>query len=135
MHGNRNMHDAKELKRFGVTLFIAFIVLGGILIWRKAESGFIILGIALPLGILGIVKPTFLGPIYWAWMKMAGILGFITTHLILTLMYYLVFTPIGLLLKIVGKAAFKEKFDPHAGTYWVRKDRMGHSLNKYEKMF
>jgi hypothetical protein len=56
-------------------------------------------------------------------------------HLILSLMYYLVFTPIGIVMRVFGKDFLHKQFDKNATTYWIKKGEKVYVKERYEKMF
>ncbi len=58
-----------------------------------------------------------LAPVYKAWMKLGGILGFINTTIILTAVYFIIFTPVSLLFRIIGKDSMKRKYEPNSLSY------------------
>jgi ABC-type uncharacterized transport system permease subunit len=94
---------AKKLRGFGLTLGGVAALVAGALFWQKNSTYpvFLILGIAL-IG-SGAVYPRILKPLYLAWMTLAAILGWIMTRVILTILFYLVLTPIALAAKLLGK--------------------------------
>jgi hypothetical protein len=127
--------DKKELRTFAITLFIALSILGGILFWRRGNVALIPLGIGLVLLVTGLLRPGILRPVHKAWMILALALGFITSHLILAIIYYLVFTPLGLIMRSLRKDPLQRKYDQEAATYWTKKEKKPFSKTQYEKMF
>jgi hypothetical protein len=127
--------DEKELRRFAVTLFIALVILGGLLFWRRGNVALIPLGIGLVLLGTGLLRPLLLRLVYKAWMALALALGFITSHLVLAIVFCLVLTPIGLILRFLGKDPLERRFDPGAATYWKRREKKTTSKDQYEKMY
>jgi hypothetical protein len=61
-----------------------------------------------------------LKPAHTVWMGLALVLGFVMTRVILTLMYYLVFTPVGLLMRALGRDPMQRKLG--AESYWIVKE-------------
>ena len=59
-----------------------------------------------------------LKPLQKAWMALAGVLGFIVSHIILTVLFYCVFTPIGLIARIFRADLLDKRLDSRAATYW-----------------
>jgi hypothetical protein len=51
----------------------------------------------------GVVRPTWLGPIYRAWMALGHALSRVTTPILMGLIFFLVITPIGVLLRLAGR--------------------------------
>lgn len=132
---NSSKTDRKELRKFAITVFCALGILGAVFLWRRGESGYLfwIIGVAL-LG-LGLMKPRLLGPIHKVWMRLAFLIGFVMTHLILAAMYYLVFTPMGLVMRIFGRDPLRLKQDENAESYWIRRHWTEFAKERYEKMY
>jgi len=61
----------------------------------------------------------FFKTIYRAWMKVAHAISWVLTRVILTIVFYLVVAPIGLIGKVFGKDFLDRKFDRHEDTYWI----------------
>jgi len=131
---NSNSAD-KELRTFAFTLSCALGFLGGLVLWRKGETGFLFWGIGIVILLVGLIRPRLLGPIHKGWMGISFLMGFFMTHLILALMYYLVFTPLGLVMRSLGKDPLRLKYDQNAKSYWIRRPRTEFTKERYEKMF
>ena len=99
---NKNEIALKELRKFSFTLSCALSILGGFVLWRKGETGLLLWGIGFVILLVGLIRPTLLKAIQKGWMKLAFLMGFFMTHLILTLMYYVIFTPVGLVMKTLA---------------------------------
>jgi len=69
-----------------------------------------------------LLFPSILSPVYRAWMWLGAILGWFNTRVILAIGYFLVFTPIGWLMSLMGKDPLRLKFDPTERTYRVLRD-------------
>jgi hypothetical protein len=115
----------KQLRKFGITMACAFVVFGGLFLWRAKPVWpylFIVGGLFL---IFGLIFPRGLAPIEWAWMKMAHFMGQIMTRVILSLTFYLAVTPMALVMRLFGRDPLNRKFDEEATTYWVPVDPEG----------
>ena len=84
---------------------------------------------------LGIAIPVILKPIYWIWMIFATILGWIMTRVILSLLFYVIFTLIGLILRSFGKQFIELNWDKTDSTYWNYRSMHVLEMEKYEKQF
>ncbi len=92
-----------EGRKFGLTVGLAFLALASIAWWRgrvPAELTFGGLGTLLVLG--GLVVPTRLGPVSRAWMGLAQLISKVTTPVFLGIVFYVVLTPVGLLMRLFG---------------------------------
>lgn len=106
-----------ELRKFGLLVGGVFVLLGGFLRWRGAETAALvlwILGGGLMLG--GLLIPAHLGPVYRAWMGLAKAISRVTTPLVMGGVYYLVMTPMGLVARAVGHRPLVRR---GPDTFWV----------------
>ena len=125
----------RDLRKFGLVVGAVFVALGLLFLWRHPGRSpyFLIPGGALIL--LGLVLPRALKWIYIGWMSAAFVLGFVMAHVILTLLFFLMITPIGLIARLFGKDFLSLKLDPKAATYWIRRERKPRSAKEYERQF
>jgi hypothetical protein len=79
----------------------------------------------LPFAILGgilmltaLIIPQILNPLRVVWDKIGEVLGIINSHVILFLLYFIIITPIGFLLRLMNKDLLKTKIINHKNTYW-----------------
>ncbi len=127
--------DNKTLKRYGVTMFVALVIIGTILL-VKHKPGFVWLYAAGGMFLIsGITIPSSLKQVYIAWMKLAFVLGWINTRIILALMFYLVFTPIGLAMKLFGKDLLDRKIEKDKQSYWIKREAKSFNPLDYERQF
>jgi hypothetical protein len=95
--------SAKELRKFGLVVGAAFLALGGLLRWRDHPTGALVLWcVGGSLIVPGLLFPTLLGPVYRAWMALALLLSRVTTPIIMGLLFYVVMTPMGWVLRLAG---------------------------------
>ena len=126
----------KELRKFGITVGIVLGLLGGFFWWQGKDWYYILFALSFFLLFFGIILPIVLKPIQKAWMTLALILGWIMTRVILSLMFYLIFFPTGLLARIFGKDFLEQKLNNDAKSYWVRRKRdTSQPKEAYEKQF
>ena len=123
--------DKKTLKKFALTMFIALTLIATFLL-IKHKNGYLWLYSA---GILflfaGIFTVNLLKPVYTGWMKLAFILSWFNTRLILFLMFYLIFTPIGFIMRLFGMDQLERKLEKQKVSYWVKKEKK----TNYERQF
>ena len=125
-----------DLRKFGLTLIIGFGLIGGLFFWfDRVELAKILWIVSGAIGALGIVLPTLAKPFYYIWMGIAFVMGTIVSFVIITVIYYFIITPVGLLMKLLRRDALKLKKKSFDGdTYWHTysdiKDK-----NSYERLF
>ena len=124
----------RDIRSFGITMGIILFIISGLLMYYDKESYQLIAIIASIFILLGFIAPILLKPIYFVWMIFAAILGWVMTRVILSLVFYLIITPIGLITRILGEdflALRKKKSD----SYWNYRDSSEELNQDYEKQF
>lgn len=76
----------------------------------------------------------FLKTLYKGWMKFAHALGWVNTRIILTLVYYFVFTPLALIFRVVGKDPMNRKLQL-VETYWVEREQVPFDRERARRQF
>jgi hypothetical protein len=124
----------RALRRFGFTVGFVFLLLGCVLLWRHRGAGWPLVSIGAVLVLAAGLAPLALKWVHGPWMIAALALGWIVTRILLTIVFFLVVTPIGLLQRLFGKRAIEVAFEPDAASYWQpRKARP--RPDDYEKQY
>ena len=93
-----------ELRKFGLMFGAIIIVLFGLLIPWIADAQILVTGKAFTIGAIfivwGLILPATLKPVYIVWMKFGAVAGYINTHIIMVLLFALIITPIGLIMRL-----------------------------------
>jgi len=110
---------SRELRKFGITMAVAFGLFAALFWWRDKSYWNIVAWIAAGFFVPALAFPTLLRPIEWTWMKIAGFLGAIMTRVLLTLTFYLVVTPLGWLMRLMGKDSLLLKRQQHRSSFWI----------------
>jgi len=114
------MHETKQLRSFGLIVGGIFAVIGvWPVLWRGQPLRLwsLILGGALIA--LALVWPRSLARVYRLWMAVGEVLGWINTRLILGILFYGIFTPIGLFMRLRGQDPMRRTLTPEVDTYRV----------------
>ena len=116
-------------------MLVGFFVLGTILFLKHKESyvGFYIAAIFF--WALGVWAVDFLKPIYIVWMRLAFCLGWFNTRVILVVVFYGLMTPVGLLMRILGKDLLNVTIEKDKLSYWIKKEEKEFSQRDYERRF
>tara|TARA_B100000902_G_C27091633_1_gene804114 strand:+ start:329 stop:739 length:411 start_codon:yes stop_codon:yes gene_type:complete len=124
----------KDFRSFGITIGIILFIISCLLFYYDKESYRIIVIIASTFLGVGLILPVFLKPIYLVWMTFAVILGWVMTRLILSLVFYLIITPISLITRILGEDFLSLK-NNSSNTYWNNRNSSTELNQDYEKQF
>jgi len=127
---------AHELRKFGLLVGAVFTLLGVWFWWRGKGRYPYFLAPGAMLVVFGTVAPRVLRLIYIGWMSLAFLLGFVVSNILLTLFFYLVVTPIGLLARLAGKDFLNRKLDAQTKSYWIMRGRSSPEQKKnYDQQF
>ena len=132
---NNIKSEKNDLRKFGITLGIILLIISGYFFWKEKESFQIFLAIGITLFLTATAIPAALKPIYWIWMIFAIILGWFMTRVILSLLFYVVFTSIGLTLRFFGKQFLELRWDKSKDSYWNFRTNENQQKENYEKQF
>ena len=127
--------EKSDLRNFGIIIGIILLIISGFLFWKEKESFQIFLAIGIVLFLTAIALPSVLKPVYWIWMIFAIILGWFMTRVILSLLFYVVFTSIGLTLRLFGKQFLELRWDKSKESYWNFRTNEHRQNENYEKQF
>ena len=111
--------SVKELRRFGFSFGAVMSVLGGLLLWRGRGAGPWLLGLAGFALLSALLAPRLLQPLEMVLAAILRAIMTVVTYVVLTLSFFLVFTPIGLLMKLFGKDLLDRRFPTDEKSYWV----------------
>jgi len=125
----------KDIRIFGITMGIILLIIAAFLFLKEKESFQLFIYIAGSFISLGFLIPIILKPIYLVWMIFAVILGWFMTRVIISLLYYIIITPIGLFLRIIGKDLLDLKEKKNKKSYWNIRNSEDEQNQNYEKQF
>ena len=108
-------------RSFGIVFFIVFLLIafypliysGEIIVWSLILSILFL--------VLGLINSKILNPLNRLWFRFGIFLGKIVSPLIMVIIFFLVVTPIGLLMRFLGKDVLNLKFNKKIKSYWVEK--------------
>ena len=111
---------AAQGRKFGLTVGIAFLVLAALVyFWRhRAATGTVLGALGTLLVLAALVVPTHLGPLERAWMGLAKLISKVTTPIFMGVVFFVVVTPIGLLMRLLGRRALVHVQQPDGG-FWL----------------
>ncbi len=124
------MNTKSTNKSFGLLFFIVFLILG---LWplKNGESlNYYLLLISLIFLILGIFNSSLLTPLNKIWVKFGEILGLIIAPIVMAIVYFIILTPVSLIVRLFGKDLLGINFVKNLKSYWIeRKKKLG-SMDK-----
>jgi hypothetical protein len=124
----------RALRSFGFAVGTVFLVLGCFLLWRQRGAGWPLISIGTVLVLAAGLAPSMLKWVHGPWMIFALALGWMVTRILLTLVFFLVVTPIGWLQRLFGKRVIEVDFKSGAVSYWQARTTRP-TPEDYEKQF
>ena len=115
------MKSQSSNRSFGLLFFIVFIVVGLWPITKGETANIYLILISLFFLIFGLINSKILSPFNKAWIKFGEILGLIIAPIIMALVYFIILTPISLILRMFGKDLLGLKFMKKQDTYWIKR--------------
>ena len=79
--------------------------------------------------VLGLLNSKLLNPLNIVWVKFGELLGRIIAPIVMALIYFIIVTPIGLFMRLIGKDLLNLKFSK-ANTYWIKREKKVGSMKK-----
>ena len=126
----------KQLRNFGLLVGGIFVLIGFWQLYRgQHETVRTILWVlgGFLIG-FGAVAPMLLAPIYTAWMKFAFVLGWVNSRILLSAIFFLLITPIGLVVRIF-RDALDRRINREATSYWVQRPPVEEVQEHCERQF
>ena len=111
----------QQLRSFGLLVGGIFALLGlWPMVWRHESPRWWAVTLAVLLIGPALVAPGILGPAYRVWMKLAEVLAWINTRILLGLVFFGVVTPIGLVMRLLGRDPMRRRLEPSTESYRMR---------------
>ena len=107
-------------KSFGIVFFIVFLIIALYPMIKDGDIRLWSLIISLIFLILGLINSIILTPLNRLWFKFGIFLGKIVSPIILGIIFFLVVTPTGFLLRLFGKDVINLKYNNN-NSYWIKK--------------
>ena len=114
-------------RNFGIVFSIVFLIIAIWPILNQNEIRIWSIIISLIFLILGLINSKFLSPLNKAWFKFGLILGGVIAPIVMGIVFFLVVTPTGLIMKALGKDILGLKRNKN-NTYWLEKDNSNNNL-------
>ena len=124
------MKSQSTNRSFGILFFVVFLILS---LW-PLQSGnnlnFYFLVVSFIFLILGALNSKLLSPLNKAWIKFGEILGLIIAPIMMSLVYFVILTPVSLIVRLFGKDLLGLKFLKENETYWIKRKKNLTSMDK-----
>ena len=114
-------------RSFGWTFAVIFTLIGLFQPW-------LLVGAA-AFAVITLTRAQWLAPLNRAWMKLGALMHMVVSPLIMAVMFFGVFTPMGWVMRRFGWDAMRRSYDATAKSYWIRRDPAGPADDSYRNLF
>lgn len=125
----------KELRLFATGLAIMLLALalaqylwGGKLYFYFIPAGLLVL-------LTGLIFPVWMKPLQWLMIRIGNVLNWFITNLILAFLFYLVFTLIGLIWRLIGHRPLDIRYPDKRTSYWRKRTDGEIPSQRFEKQY
>ena len=116
-------------KSFGYLFFGIFLALAVWVYVKNQNLNYWLIGTSTVFLVLTLIKSKLLDVLNDLWIKFGELLGKIIAPIVMSIVFFLIVTPIGLVLKIIKKDLLKLKFN-NGKSYWIEKSKTIESMDK-----
>lgn len=127
--------DKNSLRKYGLAMALAFMVISGLFYLKHRAYPKPTIFISILFLICALTVPQLLKNLYVIWMRLVYGLAWINTRIILTLIFFLVFTPLNFIITLLGKDLLDLKIGRNVSTYWCKKEKREFEKESYYRQF
>ncbi len=124
------MKQNTQNRSFGLLFFIVFLAFALWPLTKKGEINLYLISIALIFLTLGLLNSKILTPLNKNWIKFGELLGRIIAPIVMAIVYFIILTPISLVVRLFGKDLIGMKFNKNLKTYWIKRKKHLGTMDK-----
>ena len=124
------MKSQSSNRSFGLLFFVVFLIIGLWPIKNGENLNIYFLTASVIFLLLGLINSKLLSPLNKLWIKFGELLGIIIAPLVMALVYFVILTPVSLIVRILGKDLLGLKFLKEKETYWIKRKKNLGSMKK-----
>ena len=124
------MHKKSSNRSFGILFFLVFLGFGLWPLTKEMSPNIYLIIISAIFLILGLLNSKLLSPLNNLWIKFGEILGKVIAPIVMAVVYFLILTPISLLVRLFGKDLIGMKFSNNIKSYWIKRKKHLGTMDK-----
>jgi len=141
---HENLSERDDVKAggersFGLVFAVVFVIVGLLPIFTKAGEEDVIriwaLVVAALFAIFAMTRPQLLSPLNKIWFRFGLLVNRVVNPLVMGLIFFFVVSPIGIIMRILGKTPLKKGFDRNAKSYWIHREPPGPAPETMKRQF
>jgi hypothetical protein len=110
-------------RSFGIVFFFVFLIIS---LWPLLNENTLRVWsiiVAMIFLILGLINSNFLTPLNKLWFKFGKLLGSVVAPIVMGVIFFLVITPTGFIMKLLGKDLLNKKYNNKVKSYWINREK------------
>lgn len=128
--------EKHEIKKFGMGLTVLLCLIGGWQLYKGNINVYVwFFGFAGLILALAFFAPIVLKPLFKVITTVGHAIGWVNTRILLGIIFYVIFTPIGILSRLLRKDLLDKRLNKDAKSYWSKKDNGVFAKEQYERQF
>ena len=132
----RKSDEKKQARNFGLMLLPILLGFAGVAFWRgHARSAAVLAAVAPIPPLLALVSASLWLRFFRAWMKLGEGMSWVMSRVILSVFFFFILTPIGLVQRAFRRDALELSWKRRRASYWIDKEPGEYTLERYEKQF
>ena len=128
------LHESKikisSNRNFGLVFFFVFLIVSLLPLLKEEPYRIWSIVIAIIFLILGLINSKLLTPLNKLWFKFGLFLGSIVSPIVMGIVFFLVVTPTGFVMKIMGKDLLNKKKDSDKKSYWINRSKIKSTMKQ-----
>jgi len=128
-------NDPKEQRKFGIALAVFLLLIATYLYFRHEVLNPVLPAVSGVILITGLIWPRGIKPLFVAFSYFGFGMNWIVTNVILLLLFFVIFTPTGMIMRLFGKKLLDNGFKEPDATYWIDRPADQQRDGNYEKQF
>ena len=124
------MHKKSSNRSFGILFFLVFLGFGLWPLTKEMSPNIYLIIISVIFLILGLLNSKLLSPLNNLCIKFGEILGKVIAPIVMAVVYFLILTPISLLVRLFGKDLIEMKFNNNVKSYWIKRKKHLGTMDK-----
>ena len=127
---NNSKYKISSNRSFGIVFFFVFLIIS---LWPLTNENPLrvwSIFVAIIFLILGLMNSKLLTPLNILWFKFGKLLGFIIAPIVMGIVFFIVITPTGLIMKIIGKDLLNNKYNNKIKSYWINRGKLKSTMKQ-----
>jgi hypothetical protein len=133
-HDDRVAQGSSD-RSFGLVFAVVFLIIAVLPVLQGHGLRLWAVGVSLILGAVALLAPAILAPANRLWTRFGLLLHGIVSPIALGILFYGVFAPTGLFMRLLGKDPMRRRFDSDAASYWIARDPPGPDAESLKNQF